>query len=114
MNSRTAPDDPVTRGYTFLEKLLPIAFHSKILRHREHAAHRIGVNPSLILVALSRNHPLERHLTASYDDVDRGHGLHGVTVQARFAENSAIRGDANSVVHRREWQDRGSRFDPSC
>src|ERR1022692_184075 len=72
MNSRTVPDDPVTRGDTFLEKLLPIAFHAKIVRHREHAAHRIGLNPSLILVAPSGNHPLERHLTASYDDVDRG------------------------------------------
>ena len=105
MNSRTVPDDPVTRGDTFLKKLLPIAFHAKIVRHREHAAHRIGVDPSLLLVALSGNYPLERHLTVSYDDVNRGDSLHGITVQARFAKNSSIRGHANSVVHRREWQD---------
>ena len=62
MNSRTVPDDPVTRGDTFLEKLLPIAFHAKIVRHRENAAHRIGVNPSLILVEKAFGNKLKRHL----------------------------------------------------
>jgi hypothetical protein len=71
MNSRTVPDDPVTRGDTFLEKLLLIAFHAKIVRHREHAAHRIDVNPSLIPVALSGNYPLDRHPFITSDTSQR-------------------------------------------
>src|ERR1019366_7711223 len=85
--------------------LFPFAFHTEIIRHREHAVHRIGVNPGLILVALIGNYSLERHLAVIHDDVNRRNGLHGITVEARLAENGAILGDADSIVHRREWQD---------
>src|ERR1035438_4641704 len=88
-----------------LETLFPLAFHAKIIRHREHVAHRVGVNHGLSLVALSGNHPLQRDLAVIHDDVNRWNGLHGITVEARLAENRAIRGDADSIVHRREGQD---------
>src|ERR1035438_6580559 len=88
----------------FLKTLFPFAFHAKIIRDGKHAAYRIGVNPGLILVALSGNYPLERHLAVIYYDVNRWNGLHGITVEARLAENGAIRGDADSIVHRRERQ----------
>ena len=56
----------------FLETLFPFAFHTEIIRDRENAAHRIGVNPGLALVALIGNYSLQRHLAVTYDDVNRG------------------------------------------
>src|ERR1035438_8209720 len=74
-----------------LETLFPLAFHAKIIRHREHVAHRVGVNPGLTLVALSGNHPLERDLAVIHDDVNRWNGLPVADGLARMAELSASR-----------------------